>query len=633
MTPQTANATIPTASRITAACTALLATICMTLSNPALAAQHKTPPRSTPEIAAIQHKLPLHPGPEIIANQHTTSPHPTPEIPANEQAIHSYPALEIANQHNISSHLASEIATNQHDTSLPPLAHSQHAATEQSAADRASTVTPANKYGNDFLDTFATSLLGPTKQLIDYLAYDAQGGLSRYAFICKATCNVYTSFIKSLSNTETYGQYQWRRTKTKLDESDKIVFMPYQLRDGSDHSLLPRSITLDPEKNLYLAYRNRGQLTKLSPEGKTAPIVYDLKLPTTNMADARVYHPPGITMDRTGNLYVTEYLNVYKITPTGKVTVIAGDGTYGNRLDDRNPLKAQLAGPRGIAVDRQGMIYITDTDNSRILKIKNNTISLHAKLHSPTSIVIDSKNNLLIVAKREPLPNNQSEYSIMQVTEDGTISTHTEVDYYPYSLTIDTKDNLYILQHHLSKQLGGTAVFKIDQATRTETLLPLPRNLLIGYTPSLKGIAVNPNGTSLYVTDDEIDALYVNGFSIDHNTVHGFHLGFPCYKNHIENTLTSETNNSHPDSSPTTTLLTSPTTTVSSSSRQTSHWKKRLALGGLTLAGITATALYLTNSIVDTHTNPEAPSRDHWNPAAESWLPTWIHTTMNDLQK
>ena len=49
-------------------------------------------------------------------------------------------------------------------------------------------------------------------------------------------------------------------------------------------------------------------------------------------------------------------------------------------------------------VDQHGTIYITDTKNSRILKIKDNTVSLHATLHNPTSIVIDSKNNLLVVA-------------------------------------------------------------------------------------------------------------------------------------------------------------------------------------------------------------------------------------------
>ena len=220
----------------------------------------------------------------------------------------------------------------------------------------------------------------------------------------------------------------------------------------------------------------------------------------------------------------------------------------------------------------------------------------------------------------------------MKVTADGTISTHTKVDHYPYSLAIDAEDNLYILHNELisNQSRSVPAVLKFNQATgepRPSSPLPLT-SLLDFHSPHFGGIAVNANGTSLYATDHNVRCP----LSV-HNTVHGVHLGFPYYKNKIENTLTTETNSPHPDPPLTTTPVTPSTSTVTSSNRQTSHWKKNLTLGGLVLAGTTATGLYLTNSIVNTYTNPNAPSRDHWDPAVESWLPGWMRTTTDDLQE
>ena len=206
----------------------------------------------------------------------------------------------------------------------------------------------------------------------------------------------------------------------------------------------------------------------------------------------------------------------------------------------------------------------------------------------------------------------------MKVTEDGVITTHAEMDRYPRSLTIDKEDNVYILNGKVICLTGGSGI----PSSRSIMLPESQPTSRLKYAhcqtvnPLLQGIAVSPMGTSLFATDENAGALYHF-----HNTVHGFHLGFPYYKNKIENTLTTETNSPHPDPPLTTTPVTPSTSTVTSSNRQTSHWKRNLTLGGLVLAGTTATGLYLTNSIVDTYTNPNAPSRDHWDPAVESWLP------------
>ena len=87
-------------------------------------------------------------------------------------------------------------------------------------------------------------------------------------------------------------------------------------------------------------------------------------------ADARFSYPEGVAVDGDGNLYVTDTDNhtIRKITPAGVVTTLAGTaGSYGS-ADGRGPL-ARFSGPVGVAVDGDGNLYVTDRQNHTIRKI------------------------------------------------------------------------------------------------------------------------------------------------------------------------------------------------------------------------------------------------------------------------
>ena len=86
------------------------------------------------------------------------------------------------------------------------------------------------------------------------------------------------------------------------------------------------------------------------------------------------YYPTGIALDKNGNVYVTENSGntIRKITPSGVVTTLAG--TFA--LDDSNLGSADGTGhaarfrtPWGIAVDANGMLYVADYGNGTIRKI------------------------------------------------------------------------------------------------------------------------------------------------------------------------------------------------------------------------------------------------------------------------
>ena len=88
---------------------------------------------------------------------------------------------------------------------------------------------------------------------------------------------------------------------------------------------------------------------------------------------AKFRAPEGIAVDKNGTLYVTEYGSsiVRKITPDGIVSTFAGkDMAFG--FSDGTFNEARFNRPHGIAVDEHLNVYVTDMKNSTVRKIKPN---------------------------------------------------------------------------------------------------------------------------------------------------------------------------------------------------------------------------------------------------------------------
>ena len=91
-------------------------------------------------------------------------------------------------------------------------------------------------------------------------------------------------------------------------------------------------------------------------------------------SNARLNYPGGIAVDKNGNVYVAEQVasTIRKITPGGVVTTLAGtftpNGNYGGSADGTGPA-ARFYAPWGIAVDAKGTLYLADWGNCTIRKI------------------------------------------------------------------------------------------------------------------------------------------------------------------------------------------------------------------------------------------------------------------------
>lgn len=85
---------------------------------------------------------------------------------------------------------------------------------------------------------------------------------------------------------------------------------------------------------------------------------------------ARFGYLPAIAIDTAGNLYVVDSgnNNVRKITPNGVVTTLAGRAGVTGSADGKGAA-ATFNKPQGIAVDKEGNVYVADTGNNLIRRI------------------------------------------------------------------------------------------------------------------------------------------------------------------------------------------------------------------------------------------------------------------------
>lgn len=137
----------------------------------------------------------------------------------------------------------------------------------------------------------------------------------------------------------------------------------------------PEGITIDKAGNLYVTDTKVLVVRKILPDGTTGIFAgtpysstYDNQNGTTFSFDG----PYGITVDAAGNFYVADAVanRIREITPTGYETIFAGGNAYG--AQDGNGTNALFYGPTGITIDAAGNLYVADSFNNKIRKITPN---------------------------------------------------------------------------------------------------------------------------------------------------------------------------------------------------------------------------------------------------------------------
>jgi sugar lactone lactonase YvrE len=145
----------------------------------------------------------------------------------------------------------------------------------------------------------------------------------------------------------------------------------------------------------------------------TSSINIALSQPSQNVP---LENPSGIAVDKEGNVYVAERRanRIIKIDTAGIVITLAGTGKRGFSGDGGPAQRAEIAVPETMVIDKKGNLIFCDRSNSRIRMVsKGGTVSTVAG-------------------------NGVPGYS-----GDGGLAVNANISY-PYGLAIDDSNNLYI---------------------------------------------------------------------------------------------------------------------------------------------------------------------------------------------
>ena len=204
---------------------------------------------------------------------------------------------------------------------------------------------------------------------------------------------------------------------------------------------------------------------------------------------ASLKDPRGGTFDKYGNYYVADGLGenrIRKVSTTGIITTIAGNGTGGFGGDLGSATSALLNAPIAVKLDNKGNIYIADFQNNRIRKVDaitgiistvagcsdtggyngDNIPATTAMLYNPTDICFDQSGNLYIA--------DAANSRIRKVDTSGIITTYAGIgiagnsgDNGPASvakiatvegLAIDDTGNLYLTSLTLVRKINNIGI-------------------------------------------------------------------------------------------------------------------------------------------------------------------------------
>jgi sugar lactone lactonase YvrE len=134
----------------------------------------------------------------------------------------------------------------------------------------------------------------------------------------------------------------------------------------------PQGVAVDASGNLYIADSSNYRIRKVSASGTITTVAgngtYGYSGDGGPATIAEIGYPYGLAVDSSGNLYISDISNevVRKVATSGTITTVAGNGTYGYAGDGGPATSAELYGPYGVAVGPSGNLYIADSYNYRI---------------------------------------------------------------------------------------------------------------------------------------------------------------------------------------------------------------------------------------------------------------------------
>ena len=170
---------------------------------------------------------------------------------------------------------------------------------------------------------------------------------------------------------------------------------------------LPQGVAVDSSGNLFIADTGNSKVREVSAAtGNISTVVGNGVAGESGnggpATSAELNAPITIAIDSAGNIFIADSNNneIREVSAaTGKIAVVAGNGTLGYHGDGGPPLSAELDQPTAVAVTPSGNLYITDRLNSVIRKVS--TIGQNVTVN-PAQLTITASPETMVAGQAVP---------------------------------------------------------------------------------------------------------------------------------------------------------------------------------------------------------------------------------------
>jgi trimeric autotransporter adhesin len=248
----------------------------------------------------------------------------------------------------------------------------------------------------------------------------------------------------------------------------------------------PGDVRPDGRGGFYIADTANYKIRRVAPDGTISTYAGNGFGANPNGSGPAITSPlykvAQMAVDSSGALYfVQAFPNVWKISPSGDLSVVAGTGRSGNAGDGGPASQATFGELKGIALDHAGNVYVADPPFNRIRRINasdgkviawvgtgavgfsaDGTAATQAKLgldQQYVPLAVDSAGNLYFpedgscvrkVSTTGVLTTVAGICFSAGVAQDGKLATQTQITQ-PSGLAFDFQDNLYLSSNSSSE--------------------------------------------------------------------------------------------------------------------------------------------------------------------------------------